>query len=124
MFDDLLTETNFFIFFFFIFIFLFRCDLVYSIVVFPRIEPVGEPYSEVCFHPELWFGMVSQPNSLSKRLERWIEHVLDYCRDGKKYVGCIVLFFKAISCSLQILKTKKKKKKKYLGVGGIWSPVL
>ena len=49
-----------------------------------RIEPVGEPYSEVCFHPELWFGMVPQPNSLSKRLGRWIEHVLAYCRDWKK----------------------------------------
>ena len=110
MFDDLLTETIFFIFFFFIFIFLFWCDLVYSIVLFPRIEPVGEPYSEVCFHPELWFGMVSQPNSLSKCLERWIEHVLDYCRDGKKYVGCIVLFF--ISFIVQPADIKDKKEKK------------
>ena len=59
-----------------------------------RIEPVGEPYSEVCFNPELWFGMVSQPNSLWKRLGRLIEHVLAYCRDGKKYVGCIELLFK------------------------------
>ena len=100
-----------FLFFFLSSFSLFWCDLVYSIVLFPRIEPVGEPYSEVCFHPELWFGMVSQPNSLSKRLERWIEHVLDYCRDGKKYVGCIVLFLKLASCNLQILKTKKEKTK-------------
>ena len=59
-----------------------------------RIEPVGEPYSEVCFNPELWFKMVSQPNSLSKRLGWWIEHVLAYCHNGKKYVGCIELLFK------------------------------
>ena len=110
MFDDLLTETNGFFFLFFIFIFLFWCDLVYSIVLFPRIEPVGEPYSEVCLHPELWFGMVSQPNSLSKRLERWIEHVLDYCRDGKKYVECIVLFFKLYRATCRYLRKKKEKK--------------
>ena len=67
-----------FFFLFFIFRFFFLFDLVYSIVLFPRIEPVGEPYSEVCFNPELWFGMVSQPNSLSKRLGRWIEYVLAY----------------------------------------------
>ena len=115
MFDDLLTETNFFIFFFFIFIFLLRCDLVYSIVLFPRIEPVGEPYSEVCFHPELWFGMVSQPNSLSKRLERWIEHVLDYCRDGKKYV--VLCCFLSYIVQLADIKDKKKKKKTWVLVG-------
>ena len=104
--------------------FCFGVILVYSIVLFIRIEPVGEPYSEVCFHPELWFGMVSQPNSLSKRLERWIEHVLDYCRDGKKYVVCIVLFF-FLSYIVQLADIKDKKKtKKNLGVGGIWSPVL
>ena len=78
-----LAQTIVFFFLFFIFSFFFFFDLVYSIVLFPRIEPVGEPYSEVCFNPELWFGMVSQPNSLSKRLGRWIEHVLAYCRDGK-----------------------------------------
>ena len=71
-------KQMFFFFFFLSLGFFFLFDLVYSIVLFPRIEPVGEPYSEVCFNPELWFGMVSQPNSLSKRLGRWIEHVLAY----------------------------------------------
>ena len=88
------AQTIFFLFFLSLFFFGGGGDLVYSIVLFPRIEPVGEPYSEVCFKPELWFGMVSQPNSLSKRLGRWIEHVLAYCRNGKKYVGCIELLFK------------------------------
>ena len=75
-----------FLFLFFIFIYFFFLNLLYSILLFPRIEPVGELYSEVCFHPELWFGMVPQPNSLSKRLGRWIEHVLAYCRDWKKKI--------------------------------------
>ena len=61
--------------------------------------------------------MVSQPNSLSKRLERWIEHVLDYCRDGKKYVGCIVLFLSYIVQLADIKDKKKKKKKTWVLVG-------
>ena len=45
----------FFLIFFYLYyyLFFFFLDLVYSIVLFPRIEPVGEPYSEVCFNPEL-----------------------------------------------------------------------
>ena len=58
-----------------------------------RIEPVGEPYREVCLRPELWPETVLQPNCWSKRQGTWIEHVLAYCRDGKKYVGCIELLF-------------------------------
>ena len=90
-------------------------DLVYSIVLFPRIEPVGEPYSEVCFNPELWFWMVSQPNSWSKRLGKWIEHFLAYCHNGKKYVGCIELVFKLIMQLADIKEKKKTKEKKKLG---------
>ena len=37
----------------FLSLFIFFFDLLYSIVLFPRIESVGEPYSEVCFQPEL-----------------------------------------------------------------------
>ena len=62
-------------------------------VLFPRIEPVGEPYREVCLCPESWPETVQQPNCWSKRPGTWIEHVLAYCRDGKKYVGCIELLF-------------------------------
>ena len=78
-------------------------------MLFPRIEPVGEPYSEVCFNPELWFKMVSQPNSLSKRLGWWIEHVLAYCHNGKKYVGVLSCYFSYI---VQLADIKEKKKKK------------
>ena len=56
-----------------------------------RIERVGEPYREVCLCTELWPETVHQPNCWSKRPGTWIEHVLAYCRDGKKYVGCIEL---------------------------------
>ena len=117
------TKGFFFLFFFYL-KFFFYLDLVYSIVLFPRIEPVGEPYSEVCFNPELWFWMVSQPNSWSKRLGKWIEHFLAYCHNGKKYVGCIELVFKLIMQLADIKEKKKQKKKKNLGVGGIWSRVL
>ena len=48
-----LATNKCFLFLLFIFIYYFFLDLLYSIVLFPRIEPVGEPYSEVCFHPEL-----------------------------------------------------------------------
>ena len=58
--------------------------------------------------------MVSQPNSLSKRLGRWIEHVLAYCRNGKKYVGCIELLFKLY---VQLADIKEKKEKK---LGCLW----
>ena len=42
------AHTNVFFSYIFIFSIFFFFDSVYSIVLFPRIEPVGEPYSEVC----------------------------------------------------------------------------
>ena len=45
--------TQMFFFLIFLSLVFFFLDSVYSIVLFPRIEPVGEPYSEVCFKPEL-----------------------------------------------------------------------
>ena len=59
------------------------------IVLFPRIEPVGKPYREVCLQTEWWPRKVHQPKSWSKRPGTWIGHVLAYCRVGRKYVGCI-----------------------------------
>ena len=64
------------------------------ILLFPRIEPVGKPYREVCLQTELWPWKVHQPNSWSKRPGTWIGHVLAYCRVARKYVGCIELLFK------------------------------
>ena len=68
------------------------------IVLFPRIEPVGKPYWEVCLRSELWPWMAHQPNSWSKHPGTRIEQVLAYCRDEQKYdeqkyVGCIELLF-------------------------------
>ena len=56
-------------------------------VFFPRIEPVGKPYREVCLRSELWNWMAHQPNSWSKHQGTRIEQVLAYCRDEQKYVG-------------------------------------
>ena len=88
-------------FFFFFFFFLFDFNKakgfyvwVCVIVLFPRIEPVGKPYREVCLQTEWWPWKVHQPNSWSKRPGTWIGHVLAYCRVGRKYVGCIELLFK------------------------------
>ena len=88
-------------FFFFPFFFLFDFNKakgfyvwVCVIVLFPRIEPVGKPYREVCLQTEWWPWKVHQPNSWSKGPGTWIGHVLAYCRVGRKYVGCIELLFK------------------------------
>ena len=56
-------------------------------VLFPRIEPVGKPYREVCLRSELCPVMAHQPNSWSKHTGTRIEQVLAYCRDEQKYVG-------------------------------------
>ena len=61
-----------------------------------RIEPVGEPYREVCLYTELWPETVHQPNCWLKHPGTWLEHVLAYCCNGKKYVGCIELLFNYI----------------------------
>ena len=73
------------------FFFFFSCVLVCVSVLFPRIEPVGKPYREVCLRSELWPWMAHQPNSWSKHPGTRIEQVLAYCRDEQKYVGCIEL---------------------------------
>ena len=83
----------FFVFFFFFFCLFFFCVLVCVSVLFPRIEPVGKPYREVCLRSELWPWMAHQPNSWSKHPGTQIEQVLAYCRDEQKYVGCIELLF-------------------------------
>ena len=64
-----------------------------------RIEPVGKPYREVWRQTILWSWKVHQPNSQSKHPGTWIEHVLAYCRVGRKYWA----IFYSISCHLQIL---------------------
>ena len=86
----------------FLFLFLFfltaakRWDYVWVCVsaLFPRIEPVGKPYREVCLQTKLWPWKVHQPSSWSKRPGTWINDVLAFCRVGRKYVGCIELLFK------------------------------
>ena len=87
-------ESDFFFFFFFndriangAYVWVCVSDL------FPRIEPVGKPYREVCLRSELWLWMTHQPNSWSKHQGTRIEQVLAYCRDEQKYVGCIELIF-------------------------------
>ena len=62
-------------------------------VLFPRIEPVGKPYREVCLRSELWPWMARHPNSWSKHPGTRIEQVLAYYRAERKYVGCIELLF-------------------------------
>ena len=76
-----------------------------------RIEPAGEPYSQVYLQTKLWPWKFHQLNSRSKRPGAWLEHVLAYCRVGRKYVGrkyvgkyvgrkyvgCIELLFKVYS---------------------------
>ena len=62
-------------------------------VLFPRIEPVGKPYREVCLGSELWPWMAHQPNSWSKQPGTRFEQVLAYSRDEQEYVGCIELLF-------------------------------
>ena len=62
--------------------------------LFPRIEPVGKPYREVCLQTKLWPWKVHQPSSWSKGPGTWINDVLAFCRVGRKYVGCIELVFK------------------------------
>ena len=62
-------------------------------VLFPRIEPVGKPYREVCLCSELCPEMAHQPNSWSKHPGTRIEQVLAYCREEQKYGGCIELLF-------------------------------
>ena len=78
-------ESEFFFFFFFFF-FNYRIAngayvSVYVSVLFPRIEPVGKPYREVCLRCELCPVMAHQPNSWSKHTGTRIEQVLAYCRD-------------------------------------------
>ena len=87
-------ESEFFFFFFFFF-FLSNGAYVYVCVsvLFPRIEPVGKSYREVCLRSELCPVMAHQPNSWSKHPGTGIEQVLAYCRDVQKYVGCIELSF-------------------------------
>ena len=68
-------------FFFFFFSYVWVCVSV----LFPRIEPVGKPYREVCLRSELWPWMAHQPNSWSKHPGTRIEQVLAYCREEQKY---------------------------------------
>ena len=88
------------VFFFFFFFFFFNYRIangayvwVCVSVLFPRIEPVGKPYREVCLRSELWPWMAHHPNSWSKHPGTRIEQVLTYCRVEQKYVGCIELLF-------------------------------
>ena len=92
------SNPSFFFFFFFFFFFNYRITngayvWVCVSVLFPRIEPVGKPYREVCLRSELCPVMAHQANSLSKHPGTGIEQVLAYCRDEQKYVGCIELLF-------------------------------
>ena len=90
-------ESEFFFFFFFFFFNYHIANEAYVwvcvSVLFPRIEPVGKPYREVCLHSELWPWMAHQPDSWSKHPGTRIEQVLAYCREEQKYVGCIELLF-------------------------------
>ena len=83
------------VYFFFILILLHQSEGILRLgMLFPRIQPVGKPYREVCLQTEWWPWKVHLPNSWSKRPGTWIGHVLAYCRVGREYVGCIELLFK------------------------------
>ena len=62
-----------------------------------RIEPVEKIYREVCFR-------LHQPNSSSKGPWTCIEHILAYCRVGKKHVGCTELLVEAYKNSYILLQ--------------------
>ena len=82
-------------------------------VLFPRIEPVGKPYREVCLQTLLWPWKVLRPSSWSLLLS---ELALK-----------LKVFFLLFSLNgffwvvLNILSTNELKKKKKLGIFGIWS---
>ena len=102
----------FFFFFFFFFFFNYRITnrtyvWICVSVLFPRIEPAGKPYREVCLCSELWPVMAHQPNSWSKHPGTRIEQVLAYCRDEQKYVGCIELLYLS-HCDHDIWRTDLK----------------
>ena len=83
------SNTSFFFFFFFFGYRIANGAYVWVCVrvLFPRIEPVGKPYREVCVRSELCPVMAHQPNSWSKHPGTRVEQVLAYCRDEQKYVG-------------------------------------
>ena len=86
------SNLSFFFFFFFNYRIANRAYVWVCVsVLFPRIEPVGKPYREVCLRSELWPWMAHHPNSWSKHPGTRIEQVLAYCRAEQKYVGCIEL---------------------------------
>ena len=83
-------------------------------VLFPRIEPVGKPYREVCLQTLLWPWKVHRPSSWSLLLSELalkLNFFFFFSLNG---------FFWVV---LNILSTNelKKKKKKKLGIFGIWS---
>ena len=83
-------ESEFFFFFFFNYRIVNGAYVLVCVsVLFPRIEPVGKPYREVCLRSALWHWIAHQPNSWSKHPGTRIEQVLAYCQ----YVGCIELLF-------------------------------
>ena len=106
------SEFFLFLFFFCFFVFFFYYRIVNGAyvwvcvsVLFPRIEPVGKPYREVCLRSELWHWMAHQPNSWSKHPGTRIEQVLAYCRDEQKYVGWAIILS---HCDHDIWRTNLK----------------
>ena len=80
-------------------------------VLFPRIEPVGKPYREVCLQTLLWPWKVHRPSSWSLLLSEL----------ALKLKVFFLLFFKWLFwVVLNILSTNELKKKKKKKVGYFW----
>ena len=88
-------------------------------VLFPRIEPVGKPYREVCLQTVLWPGKVHQPSSWSLYLS---ELALKLKEKKILFFFSFFFFFKWLFWGwnwtyFQHMNSKKKIKKK---VGYLW----
>ena len=88
-------KQMFFFLFFFLFIYLiFFLHLLYSIVLFPRIEPVGNPTARSASTLNcIWDGSSTELFVETSRKMDWTRLSL-LSRLKKKYVGCIELLFK------------------------------
>ena len=106
-------------FFFFFFFFFFTDAKMQGLyvwvcvsVLFPRIEPVGKPYREVCLQTLLWPWKVHRPSSWSLLLSE-LAFKLKVC--------FFLFFFKWLFwVVLNIPSTNELKKKKKKKVGYFW----
>ena len=119
-----LGRRFFFLFFFLFFFFCFfftdgKVQWLYVwvcvSVLFPRIEPVGKPYREVCLQTLLWPWKVLRPSS-------WLLYLSELALKLKEFFSFFFSLNGFFGFVLNILSTNELKKiKKKLGIFGIWS---